>query len=122
MGKTFRFLDFKVYSDSKNFYMELSSIIKRFPREHWDLADQLRRAALSVCLNIAEGSAKASDKDFNRYLSNSLGSINEVVAALDICLSMNLITQKRFQAYMIETELIAKQLGGFSKKLRSLQS
>lgn len=119
MAKTFRFLDFQVYVSSKEFYKEISFLIKRFPREHFDLSDQLRRAALSVCLNIAEGSAKASDKDFNRYLGNSLGSVNEVVAGLDLALELRLINNEKFNEYVLQAELIAKQLGGFSKKLRA---
>lgn len=117
MYKTFRFLDFKVYSSSRSFYRKIAILTRKFPRQYWDLSDQMRRAALSVCLNIAEGSAKRSDKDFNRYLANALGSVNEVVAALDIALSLKLIAQKGFQEYTTEAEEIAKQLGGFSKKL-----
>ena len=120
MTKTFRFLEFQVYISSKNLYKEMALITKKFPREYWDLGDQIRRASLSVCLNIAEGSAKRSDKDFNRYLGNSLGSISEVVAALDISLSLGLITSERFEDYVLQAEQIAKQLGGFSKKLRSV--
>ncbi|MEW6499396.1 MAG: four helix bundle protein [Cyanobacteriota bacterium] len=96
--------------------MELS---KRFSREHWELADQLRRAALSVCLNIAEGSAKFSDKDFKRFVENSLGSINESLACLDIALDNSLITHDSFENVKVLAESIAKQLGGLAKKLRS---
>lgn len=92
---------------------------KTFPREYWELGDQIRRSSLSVCLNIAEGSGKSSDKDFNRYLGNSLGSINEVVAGIDICQSEGLITQETFDKYLLQAEVITKQLGGFSKKLKS---
>jgi four helix bundle protein len=116
---TFRFLDFQVYKDARTFYWEIVVITKRFPREYWELADQMRRAALSVCLNIAEGSAKRSDKDFNRFLENALGSINEVVAGLDIAFNQRLITLDVFQVHIQTAEEITKQLGGFSKKLKS---
>ena len=116
--KTFRFLDFPVYVESKKLYKEIAILTKSFSRENWELGDQIRRRSLSVCLNIAEGSAKKSDKDFARYLQNSLGSINEVVAGLDISLSESLISKDLFEKYVIKTEIIAKQLGGFSKKLR----
>ena len=117
--QTFRFLDFKVYKDGKDLYKKVVAITRRFPREHWELADQLRRAALSVCLNIAEGSAKFSDRDFKRYVENSLGSINESLACLDIALDNSLISKSSFEECMKITESIAKQLGGLSKKLRS---
>lgn len=77
----------------------------------------MRRSALSVCLNIAEGSAKKSDKDFYRYLQTALGSINEVVAGLDIALHEKIISKDAFEQHAAQAEAIAKQLGGFSKKL-----
>ena len=115
--KTFRFLDFPVYQEAKKFYKGIIFLTKELPREYWELGDQIRRSALSVCLNIAEGSAKRSDKDFKRYLENSLGSINETVAGLDIMLSESLIRNDIFEKYLNKAEIIAKQLGGFSKKL-----
>ena len=117
--KTFRFLDFKVYQDAKALYKLIVVLTKKFPREHWELADQLRRAVLSVCLNIAEGSAKFSDKDFKRYVENALGSINEAVACLDIALDNLLISQGSFDDVQKQSEDITKQLGGLSKKLRN---
>ena len=115
--KTFRFLDFPVYQEAKKFYKGIILLAKNLPREYWELGDQIRRSALSVCLNIAEGSAKRSDKDFKRYLENSLGSINETVAGLDIMLSESLIRNDIFEKYLNQAEIIAKQLGGFSKRL-----
>lgn len=117
--KTFRFLEFQVYKDGKLLYKKVVEVTKKFPREHWELGDQLRRAALSVCLNIAEGSAKFSDKDFKRYVENALGSINESVACLDIALDNSLITKSSFSEIEVLAESITKQLGGLSKKLRS---
>ena len=119
--KTFRFIDFPVYHEGRSLYKEIVTITKRFPREYWELADQIRRSALSVCLNIAEGSAKQSDKDFNRYVENSLGSINETAAGLDICLYCSLIAQFDCDMLIQKCEKIARQLGGFSKKLKSLK-
>jgi len=70
------FLGFKVYQDAKYFYKVILKVTKNFPKIFdFELTSQLRRASLPVILNIAEGSAKESDKDFNRYIENSLGSI-----------------------------------------------
>ena len=116
---TFRFFDFPVYKDSKNFYKRCVQLTRNFPREFWELGDQLRRAALSVCLNVAEGSAKYSDKDFKRFIETSLGSINESVSCLDVAFDNTLIVLQSFNEMKILGESIAKQLGGFSKKLRA---
>jgi len=117
--KTFRFLDFQVYKDAKIFYKQCVSLTRKFPRDYWELGDQLRRAAVSVCLNIAEGSAKYSDRDFKRFIENSLGSINEAVACLDIVFDNELISSNSLRDMKLLGESITKQLGGLSKKLRS---
>jgi four helix bundle protein len=93
-------------------------LTKKFPREYWELGDQVRRCSLSICLNIAEGSAKRSDKDFNRFLEIALGSVNEAVAVLDIAQNEKLISRELFLKHFMQAEIITKQLGGFSKKLR----
>ncbi len=119
---TFRFLDFQVYKEARLFYRDIILLTKSFPREFWELGDQIRRCSLSICLNIAEGSAKRSDKDFNRYLEIALGSVNEAVAGLDIALNENLINGHLFQKHFSQAEEITKQLGGFSRKLRTKNS
>lgn len=116
---TFRFLEFPVYIASKDFYLSTLSITQPFPKPYWDLGDQLRRAALSISLNIAEGSAKYSDKDFKRYIDNALGSASECVACMDMCQGNKLISKGKYDEAVIKLESIAKQLGGLSKKLRS---
>lgn len=83
------------------------------------MKDQIRRAALSIILNIAEGSGKNSDKDFNRYLGNSLGSINEMMSCLEIALMEKLITEAKFKEVENLAIDVNNQLGGFSKKLKS---
>lgn len=114
----FRFLNFKVYQDSKVFYRNIVITTSKFPNTYKHLAEQLRRSSLSVVLNIAEGSAKKSDKDFNRYIKNSLGSINESVASIDVAHQEKLIAQGYFDKLISDATEIAKQLGGFSKKLK----
>ena|SRR3990167_8576916 len=116
---TFRFLDFSVYKLAKDFYKEVFFEIKKWNRENWEVGDQIRRALLSVILNIAEGSAKRSDKDFNRYIENALGSINESVAGIDVAFELNLISQVTRDRYFQISKDIAKQLGGLSRKLRN---
>jgi len=114
--KTFRFLEFKVYQDAKKFNIELFNLAKKFPLE---LKSQIIRSSLSIVLNIAEGSAKKSDRDFNRYIQNSLGSVHETVAGLEIALELKLVSREKFAGLLKKAEKITKQLGGFSKRLKS---
>lgn len=115
----FRYRKFNVYQDAKNLHKEIVVIVNRFPRQYQYLADQVKRSSLSIVLNIAEGSSKQSDKDFNRYVTISLGSADEVVATSEVALDLKLITAQQFQVLEQKLESILKQLGGLSKTLRS---
>ena len=79
----------------------------------------MRRSSLSVILNIAEGAGKDSDKEFNRYLNNSLGSINETAAGIDVLFDVQLTSEFERNNLLEEAKHIADQLGGFSKRLKS---
>lgn len=113
---TFRFKKFPVYKDIRNF-VKLIFIItsKLFQIYQYDLGSQIRRAAISILLNLAEGSGRNSDKDFNRFLMIAIGSTDEAVAGLDIVLDNGLITNDNYFQSIKEAESIKKQLGGFSK-------
>jgi len=79
----------------------------------------MRKAAISILLNLAEGSGRNSDKDFNRFLIIAIGSIDEVVAGLDIAIDNRLIIRDDYLQIIKKAESIKKQLGGFSKKLKT---
>lgn len=115
---SFRFRKFTVYQDAKNLHKVIVSLTIRFPRTYLYLGDQLRRSSLSIILNIAEGSSKQSDKDFNRYIAIALGSVNETIASLEVALELKLITIIQFKSIETKCEIIEKQLGGFSKALK----
>ena|SRR3989338_3568550 len=114
---SFKFQEFKVYKDSKLLVVLVFRFTRKFPREFYYLSDQMNRAVLSVVLNIAEGSAKNSRKDFNRYIKNSLGSATELLAALDITKDFGLGTDKEHHEIENILSEIIKQLGGFSRFL-----
>ena len=117
--ETFRFLKFKVYQDAKDLNLEIYILTRKWNVINRGLIDQLIRASISICLNIAEGSAKGTDRDFRRYIQNALGSVNEVVSCLDIALSLKLLTEQKYTGLINKAASIAKQLGGLSKKLLS---
>ncbi len=115
----FRFREVKIYQDGIRFHSKIVAVTRSFPREFQYLTDQVRRSSLSVALNIAEGSAKSSDKDFNRYVTIALGSINESMAACEIARRENLITDEQLGEIRADCEELSRQLGGFSKHLKS---
>jgi len=115
----FRFLEWKVYRDAKTVIKEIYSLTGRFPSVFkYDLGSQLNRAAVSVALNIAEGSGKNSDKELNRFFNIAIGSVYETIAGLDIAFNNSLVSKKEFENLTEKCKNIARQIGNFKKKLR----
>lgn len=82
------------------------------------LADQMRRAAVSVLSNIAEGFERGSDADFARFLYVAKGSSGELRSQLYIALDQGFITQEQFNSVTELALSVSQQLGGFIKYLR----
>lgn len=116
---SFRFENLTVWQDARQFANSIYSITKVFPpEEKFGLIDQLRRAAVSVALNIAEGSDRKSDLEFKRYLRMALTSCEEVVTALYISLDQGYIEKEDFDIlYQDANELVAS-LNALIKSLR----
>jgi four helix bundle protein len=117
--KKFRFLEWKVYKDTKELFSFLLRIVKKLPKEYrFELGSQIIRSGLSVILNIVEGSGKDTDKELNRYFNISLGSLSEILAAADVLRDNNLITTEEFDKIFIRIKEISNQLGGFKKFIK----
>jgi len=79
-----------LYSVSKLFVLECYKLSKLLPPdEKFGMISQIRRAALSVHLNIAEGSSRKSEVERKRYYEISRGSIIEIDAAVDVASDLN---------------------------------
>jgi four helix bundle protein len=84
-----------------------------------ELRNQLRRAALSTMLNIAEGFARATDRDFIRFLSYAHGSLAEIQAALYLSLDQHYIDPQQFDAlyeHAAQTSLLIRRLEQYLTK------
>ncbi len=79
----FSYQKLEVYHHASEWLALSSELIKSVPRGNSDLVQQLRRAALSVPLNIAEGAGKTSKQDKKRFYSIARGSVLECAALLD---------------------------------------
>jgi four helix bundle protein len=118
---SYRFEKLVVWQLARKFSVKIYKISGEFPSdERFSLTDQLRRAAVSIVLNIAEGSDKKSDKEFVRYLRNSLGSLEEVVTALYIALDLKYINNDKFKELYKDSNILASKLNALIKSLKKL--
>lgn len=81
------------------------------------LTSQLTRAAVSISLNIAEGSSRKSKVDSKRFIQISLGSLNEVVTCLCIAKNQGYVDNKDFDNAYARCEQLSKMLYGFMRYL-----
>lgn len=118
--KTFRFREFPVYKDSLIFISKIKSYTReKFPKaEQFGLTSQLWRALNSIVLNIAEGTDRYSRKDFSRFLNNAIGSLNEVVACLDLALQDGYLSRKKHEEFLVIADNLYRQLKAFSSSVR----
>lgn len=115
----FKFETLDVYQLALEFSGKIFRLSKNWPREYlFDLTSQFRRAALSIPLNIAEGSS-GSKKDFARFIDISRGSINECVALIELVYKQSLIdinTKEQLRESLI---VISKMLSKLKSSVRN---
>jgi four helix bundle protein len=88
-----------VYHSSKALVLACYKLTKKFPDdEKFGLISQIRRAGLSIHLNIAEGSSRRSNVERQRYFEIARGSVIEIDTALDIALSLNYCNDDELEA------------------------
>jgi four helix bundle protein len=90
----FSFEQLEVYQLAVNVTVKVYRLTQTFPSEgRFGLVHQVRRAATSVALNIAEGKGRNSDKDFLRFLYQARGSILETISGMQIAERLEFISQ-----------------------------
>lgn len=94
----FRFEQLEIWQDARIFVNKIYVLTRSFPSdERYGLVDQLRRAGVSVALNIAEGTNRKTVKDRRHFFQMSITSVDEVVTALYIALDQKYITSSKFE-------------------------
>ena len=115
----FRFLDWEMYKDAKKLNQKISKLAILFNLDtKKKYGSQINRAALSVCLNIAEAAGRYSDIEMCRFFDYSLGSISEVIACIDNLKDEDLINSSKFDEIYNDAFHIAKQIQGMQNNVR----
>jgi len=114
----FRFETLDIWHMAKAYASRVYSVTARFPRhEDYGLRSQMNRAVNSISLNIAEGSAKSSNKAFDYHLEISVGSTFEVVGGSFLALERGYITEDEHKVLYNEGERLAKSINAFRNTL-----
>lgn len=114
----FRFEKFDVWQRAVDFADQIYSETRKFPRdEQFGLTSQMRRAAVSISSNIAEGSSRSSDKEFSRFVEVGYGSLMEVVSHSNIASRQQFLAAPAFEAIYKDAEELARMLSGLKGKL-----
>jgi four helix bundle protein len=98
-----------VYSATRNFPAD----------ERFGLTNQMRRAAVSISSNIAEGTSRVSKVDFARFVEIATGSVFEVVSQSFIGKSQGFLNEEQFQQIYVMAEEQGRMLSGLRKSLVS---
>ncbi|KKQ26994.1 MAG: S23 ribosomal protein [Candidatus Magasanikbacteria bacterium GW2011_GWC2_37_14] len=107
----YRFENLETWKLARGFVNLIYSTTKLFPKEElFSLTNQIRRAALSIMLNITEGSDRQSDIEYIRFLRIAYTSLEEVIAGCYIAKDQNYLEINKFTEIYSRSELLGKKI------------
>ena len=111
--------DLRVWRQSIELVTAIYQITKTFPREElFGLVSQLRRAAVSVPSNIAEGYARGTDRERLHFLRISSGSMSEIETQVMLSLNLGYITQDSYEELSENVTSVWKQLNALISSIK----
>lgn len=114
----FRFEELEIWKDAVKFCGRIYEVTETFPKEEtFGLASQVRRAATSISLNIAEGSGRSIRREFARFLDVATGSVFEAVAAVAIARQRGFVSKDYYTEIYSSAEDLAKKIARLRKTL-----
>ncbi len=116
----FNFENLVVYQKAKEYVCLIYSLQRNLPKEEqFALCDQLRRAAVSVTSNIAEGMSRQTAKERMRFLDIAYGSLMETFSQMDLACEFGYISQNELKTVREHASTIFRLLAGLKKSLKS---
>lgn len=116
--KTHNLKEIKVWQKSIDLCTAIYRLISDFPKdEKYGLSSQIKRSAISIPSNIAEGAGRNSDKEFIQFLGIANGSCFELLTQIMIASNLNLLEEDKAKEICNHIVEIQKMIFGFRKKL-----
>ncbi len=114
----FKFENLKVWQLSVDFSAEIHEMTRQFPKEElFILTSQIKRAADSISLNIAEGSTGQSNPEFKRFLGIAIRSGIEVLGCLHLAKRRKLISENTFQRQYENCSVLIRMIQALRNKI-----
>ena len=115
----FSFENLKVYQLSRDLVKEIYILQNSFPKEEqYALGDQVRRAAVSITANLAEGSGRQSLREKIHFIEIAFGSLTEVFCELQIACDLNYIKTEQLDSVRPQFTEVARMLSGLRSSLQ----
>jgi four helix bundle protein len=116
----FNFEKLDVWQKAIDFADLVYKLTRQFPdEERFGLTNQMRRAAVSISSNIAEGSSRSSKSDFARFVEIATGSVFEVISQAFIAHRQSFLSEDQFRKIYTDAEELSRMLSGLRKSLLS---
>ena len=113
------FRQLRIWIDSVELTKDIYHFTQKIPVEHkFGLSSQLYRAAVSIPSNIAEGSARKTDKDFSHFLTMSLGSAFELETQIIVAQHCVIIPDYDYTALILRIQVLQKQIAAFVNSVK----
>lgn len=114
-----KFEKLEVWKKSINLSLYVHELTRGFPKEElYILSSQIKRAADSIALNIAEGSTGQSNAEFRQFIGYAIRSAVEVVSCLHLGTKREIITKNDFERLYAKCEEVIKMLQGLRNSLK----
>lgn len=115
----YTYKNLNVYQDAKTFVVAVYRLLNEFPEaEKFALCNQIRRAAISVTSNLAEGVSRISNKEKIHFIEIAYASMMEVDSQLDISIELGYITKEQYHTIEEMIVAISRQLSALRSKYK----
>jgi len=118
MRESFFFEKLIIYQRSLAFSVKVCRLASNFPVKYQRIQNQLIGAAISVPLNIAEGSGRKFAKEKINFCNTARASLFECVPLFEICKSLKLVEARDFEELVNESVEISKMINGYTASIR----
>ena len=119
MDKIRSYKDLNIWNKGITIVEEIYTITKKFPEEErYSLVLQMRKAAVSIPSNIAEGFARQHDKEYKYFLYIALGSCSELITQLIISFKLKYIESEKQISMENDLDYLSKMIMSLIKKIR----